>query len=80
MEPELTKGLLESVEFANDRLADCAAVEKESHCNADGKWDSEEIHEEFQACLRHCFRLECFARSLATVLRRGEKIAEALND
>ena len=57
MQPELTKSLLESVEFANDRLADCAAVAKESHCNADDVWDSEEIQAEHRACLAHTYRL-----------------------
>jgi hypothetical protein len=79
MQPELTNGLLESGEFANDILAQHAATLRESHESpATGDCDSPEIHIEHMKCLTNCFRLECFARSLATVLRRGERTAEAV--
>ena len=77
MAPELTKGLLESVEFAADMLAQHAATLRESHKNPDDVWDSEVIHAEHRACLAHTYRLECFARSLAVVLRREERKAAA---
>ena len=76
MAPELTKGLLESVEFANDILAQHAATLRESHeAKETGEWDSQELRIEHMKCLTNCFRLECFARSLATVLRRDERQA-----
>jgi hypothetical protein len=74
MEPELTKGLLESVEFATDILAQHAATLRESHESpATEEWDSRELHIEHMKCLTVCFRLECFAMSLAKVLRRDER-------
>ena len=77
MAPELTRGLLESVEFAADMLAQHAATLRESHKNRDDVWDSDDIHAEHRACLAHTYRLECFARSLAVVLRREERKAVA---
>ena len=77
MAPELTRGLLESIEFAADMLAQHAATLRESHKNQDDVWDSDEIHAEHRACLAHTYRLECFAKSLAVVLRREERKAAA---
>ena len=77
MAPELTRGLLESIEFAADMLANHAATLRESHKNPDGVWDSDEIHAEHRACLAHTYRLECFARSLAVDLHRDERQAAA---
>lgn len=77
MAPELTRGLLESVEYAAQHLTTHAKVLRDSnHCEAG--WDSEQIHHEHRACLQHAYRLECLARSLAVVLRRQEREQEAI--
>ena len=73
MAPELTSGLLESVEFATDQLVEYASVIRDSHKAESGEWDDEKIHAEHRACLQHAYRLECFAKSLAVVLRREER-------
>lgn len=77
MTPELTRGLWESVEFAAQSMRDHAMILRESHLSQDG-WDSEAIRKEHQACLKHGYRLECFALSLAVVLRRAEREREAI--
>ena len=77
MAPELTKALLESVEFATDQLVEYASVLRDSHKAESGEWDDEKVHAEHRACLQHAYRLECFAKSLAVVLRRDERKAAA---
>ena len=77
MAPELTRGLLESVEYAAQHMTTQAKTLRDSH-HCEAGWDSDEIHAEHKACLQHAWRLECFARSLAVVLRRGERERERI--
>jgi len=75
MSHELTRGLLESVEYAAQQMTTQARTLRDSHhCGAG--WDSEGIHVEHQALLHHAYRLECFARLLAIVLQMGERQLE----
>jgi hypothetical protein len=69
MEPELTRGLLESVEYAADAMTEFADVLRRSHKGESG-WDSEEIHQQHKDLMTHCFRLECFGKALGASLRQ----------
>lgn len=77
MAPELTRGLLESVEYAAQILTEQARTLHASHHGPDG-WDEPERGVEAAAARLHAYRLECFARSLAVVLRRGERQREKI--
>lgn len=63
MSPELTRGLLESVEYAAQQLAESERMLR----------DDPQRGVEAAAARLHANRLNCFARAIAVVLRRKDR-------
>ena len=69
--------VIESLDFAAGLLTTQAQCLRASHyCRETQVWDEPEIEQEFQAAVRHGFRLRVLAKQIRDGKPRAERVAE----